>query len=156
MKISFSVLSLLCLTALTGCESSFPVIHEGDNQGVYKILFDEDVPPDIEVINSFHAMPAYQGLVNVTPTWAIELTATKQWIEKKVKLFRMQKTEDTALIKSRLKDRGRYWNAPKDISQYEIYIDDCDERCFTMLVDKTLLADNRYRVFVSAITRPSL
>jgi hypothetical protein len=156
MKMSFLLLLLLCLIAFSSCGPVTPVIHEGNNQENYKGIFNEDVPPDVEVINSLYVTydPSFRPMVITTPDFEIELVATKQWIEKKVKKFWLRKFPDTdpsvkLVVERRVKERGREWYVPKDISQYEIYVDASSATYLQMLVDKTTIGENRYRVFMS-------
>lgn len=154
MRILFCTLLQACLIALSGCGPVTPVIHEGDNRLNYKSIFNEDIPPEVEVVHSLYVTyePSFRPGVITTPDYEIELEATKYWIEKKVKQLWLEKTEDAVVksrIERRIKERGREWYVPKDISQYEIYVDATSAIYVQMLVDKTPVGDNRYRVFIS-------
>ena len=94
-------------------------------------------------------------MVITTSDYEIELIATKQWIEHKVKKLWLQKTEASwekqaqTYIERRIKERGREWYVPKDISEYEYYLDAASVPYVHMLVDKTPVGSDRYRVFLS-------
>jgi hypothetical protein len=154
MRILLSILLLLCLLSLSGCGPVTSEIHEGDNRLNYKSIFNEDVPSDVEVVNSLYVtyQPTFRLMVITTPDYEIELIATKQWIEKEAKQLWLGRLDDFSTrlaIERRVKQRGREWYVPKDISEYESYIDASSVGYVQMLVDKTPVTDNHYRVFLS-------
>lgn len=144
--------------SLPGCPPKSPptvshIIHEGDNRANYKSIFHEDVPADVEVINSFYV--TYRPTSRSTPDYEIELTVTKQWIEraaKKLRVIKIQKGWEfraQSYMEERVKERGREWYIPKDISEYESYMSQTSVPYIHMLIDKTPVDNNRYRVFIS-------
>ncbi len=154
MRILLSISLLLYLISLPGCGPVTSVIHEGDNRLNYKNIFHEDIPPDVEVVNSLYVtyQPSFRLMVVTTPDFEIELIATKQWIEKTAKKLWLRKFDDfstQSAVERRVKQRGREWYVPKDVSEYEFYIDASSVGYVQMLVDKTPVADNRYRIFLS-------
>jgi len=157
VKISLSFLLIFILVSLSSCGPVNPSIHEGDNRLNYRNIFHEDVPPDVNVVNSIYVTyhPFFRPGVVTTPDYEIELIATSQWIENKAKKFWLKKTEESwkdqarRYIEQRVKDRGREWYAPKEISEYESYLDAASIPYVHMLVDKVPVDKNRYRVFLS-------
>lgn len=151
------ILLLLCSTSFLGCGPVSHIIHEGDNRLNYKSIFHENVPPDVEIANSLYVTyhPSFRPMVITTPDYEMELIVTKQWIKKSAKKLGLRKTETNwekqaqSFIEKRVKERGREWYVPKDISEYESYMSPTSIPYVHMLVDKTPVENNRYRVFLS-------
>ncbi len=155
MKVLLSNLLLICFVSLCGCGPVRPVFHEEDNRANYKSIFHEDVPADVEVVNSVYVTyhPSFRLMVVTTPDYEIELIASKQWIDKKAKKLWLNEASNEGMVRllaeGRIKNRGREWFVPKDVSEYQIYIDRTSSMYAQMLVDKTAVGVDRYRVFLS-------
>ncbi len=155
MKVLLSNLLLICFVSLCGCGPVRPVFHEGDNSSNYKSIFHEDVPAHVEVVNSVYVtyQPSFRPMTVTTADYEIELIASKQWIDKKAKKLWLNEASNEGMVRllaeGRIKNRGREWFVPKDVSEYQIYIDRTSSMYAQMLVDKTAVGVDRYRVFLS-------
>ncbi len=156
MKIILKENLLLFCIFLVGCGTVKPVIYEGNNQENYKNIFSEQLPLDIEVVNSVYV--TYSGFnigVVTTPDWEIELIVPKSWIDGKMKKMSLRKADDKnnigiSSIKDRIKNRGREWYVPKDISKYDCYYLYLTSIPYVhMLVDKTPIGKDQFKVFLS-------
>lgn len=155
MKIIIQIKLLILLIIVAGCGTVTPVHHEGNNSENYKKIFDESIPSNVQVINSIYV--TYSGFnigLNTTPDWEIELIVSEKWIEDKVEELHLRKVTNPYYskfdsIKNRLKN-AKDWYVPKPISNYDCYYLYPTSIAYVhMLVDKTPLGKDSYRVFLS-------
>lgn len=155
IKIIINIKLLILLIIVAGCGTVTPVFHKGNNAENYQKIFGEPMPANVQVVNSIYI--TYSGF-NVgfvtTPDWEIELIADRKWIKDKAEKLNLRnvknpQSSEFSSIKTRLKSTSK-WYAPKPISNYDCYyLYPTSVPYVHMLVDKTPVRKDSYKVFLS-------
>ncbi|MBI9015783.1 MAG: hypothetical protein JEZ07_00845 [Phycisphaerae bacterium] len=147
---------VIMMLFFVGCGEIRPIWHEGNNQENYKKIFKEEVPENVMVVNSVYcSYSGYRIGVVTTPDWEIELIAPQKWIDITIDDMHLRNVNDgwerfDDIIKRRVENRWRGWYVPKDINcYYRYYLYPTSIPYVHMLIDKEIVENGRYRVFMS-------